>query len=306
MPWRRTRDPYAVLVSEFMLQQTTVAAVVPYFARWMERFPTVADLAAAEEHDVFLLWQGLGYYSRARNLHRAARAVLGDHGGKIPSSAGALRELSGVGEYTAAAVAAFAFDAVEPVVDANIARVLARLGNWERPIDDAAGKRFLLRAATELLPKTGGRLHNSALMELGALICVARNPRCGECPVRAECRAKRPEELPVKRTRPSVVCVDEEREFVFFGGKIWLEESRGPRWRGMWLLPPATVPGQPAVHEEVYPITRYRVTMRVAAGRRAGRALTGFSPENLPPLPSPHRRAVAALLRKRHNGSHAH
>jgi len=289
-----------------MLQQTTVAAVTPFFARWMERFPTVADLAAAEERDVLLLWQGLGYYSRARNLHRAARAIVGEHGGKIPTSAAALRELPGVGEYTAAAVAAFAFDAVEPVVDANIARVLARLGNWQQPIDDTVGKGFLRQAATELLPEKGGGLHNSSLMELGALLCVARNPRCLECPVRVECRAEGAENLPVKRARKAVECVEENRAFIFSGGKLWLEESRGPRWRGLWLLPAATKPGSPVVHVEVYPITRYRVTMQVTAEVRAGRALTGFSPENLPPMPSPHRRAVAAVLRKRHSGGHAH
>ena len=133
-------------------------------------------MARAAESDVLALWQGLGYYSRARNLHRAAKAVMEGGEGRVPRSVEALRRLPGVGEYTAAAIASFAFDAAEPVIDANIARVLARLWNWRKPVDDAAGRTFLRNVARRLLPAKGGRLHNSALMDLGALICVARNP----------------------------------------------------------------------------------------------------------------------------------
>jgi A/G-specific adenine glycosylase len=300
LPWRRTRDPYAIMVSEFMLQQTTVAAVIPYFERWMARFPTVRALADADEQAVLTLWQGLGYYSRARNLHAAARAVVQRPGGKVPASVDDLRSLPGVGEYTAAAVAAFAFDAVEPVVDANIARVLARLKNWPKAVGDAAGKIFLRDAAMALLPKSGGRLHNSALMELGALICVARKPQCGDCPVNDECLARRPELIPVRRVRKAVEEVGDTRMFVFHRGKIWLEPSEGPRWRGMWVLPGmVNSSGEPA-HVEIYPITRFRVTMEVFSGSRKGTKMSGFPPEDLPPMPSPHRRAVAAMLRKRH------
>jgi A/G-specific adenine glycosylase len=297
LPWRRTTDPYAILVSEFMLQQTTVTAVIPYFQRWMEAFPDLASLAAADEQRVLGHWQGLGYYSRARNLQRAAQAVVERHGGRVPASFDALRSLPGVGDYTAGAVAAFAFDATVPVIDANIARVLARLNDWREPIDDTAGKAFLLAASRALLPESGGRLHTSALMELGALVCISRNPRCLECPVRSECQASRPEELPVKRARKETEHVSEARAFVFSRKKIWLQLSEGPRWKGLWLLPPAPETARPPDHVAVYPITRYRVTMKVFAETAPGPGLEAFPPDHLPPMPSPHRRAIEAMLK---------
>ena len=300
LPWRQTHDPYAIMVSEFMLQQTTVTAVIPYFERWMARFPTLEVLATAAEQDVLALWQGLGYYSRARNLRRAASAMKEQWGGNVPRSVEALRRLPGVGGYTAAAIASFAFDATEPVIDANIARVLVRLRNWRKPVDDAAGRAFLKAAATRLLPEKGGRLHNSALMELGALICVPRNPRCGECPIREECPAERPEALPVKRSRGSIEEIAEARAFVFEQGKLWLEPAPGPRWRGLWLLPRAEPKKRRADHVEVYSITRFRVTMQVFAESRKNRQLSGYIPGGLPPMPSPHRRAVAAMLARVH------
>ena len=300
MPWRQTRDPYAVMVSEFMLQQTTVTAVIPYFERWMARFPTLEVLAEAAEEDVLALWQGLGYYSRARNLHRAAIALRKGAGWKVPRSVEALRRLPGVGDYTAAAIASFAFDAAEPVIDANIARVLARLRNWRKPVDDADGRAFLRETARKLLPEKGGRLHNSALMELGALICVARSPRCHECPIRGDCSAQKPESLPVKRPGRRVEGISEARAFVFEQGKLWLERSLGPRWRGLWLLPRAESTNTRADHVEVYSITRFRVTMEVFIESRKTRSLAGYVPGGIPPMPSPHRRAVAAMLARVH------
>jgi A/G-specific adenine glycosylase len=299
LPWRRTRDPYAVMVSEFMLQQTTVGAVIPFFQRWMARFPTLESLARASDEDVLVLWQGLGYYGRARNLRRAAIA-LSQGTGEIPRSVAELRRLPGIGDYTAAAIASFAYDASEPVVDANIARLLARLRNWKGPIDNAAGRTFLLKTATELLPRTGGRLHNSALMELGALICVADTPRCPECPIRRECAAEKPGQLPVKKRRVSVERVFEARAFIFERGKLWLEPAPGPRWQGMWLLPQAISSKRRPDHVEPYSITRFRVTMRVFVESPKGRNLAGFAMDRLPPMPSPHRRAVAAMLKRVH------
>lgn len=297
LPWRRTRDPYAVMVSEFMCQQTTVAAVVPYFERWMARFPTVAALADADEQAVLGLWQGLGYYSRARNLQRAARAVVERHGGEIPADLAALEALPGVGNYTAAAVVAFAFDRPAAVVDANVARVLARLHDHAEPIDDARGKKFLLGAAGALQPAAGEAAEfNSALMELGALVCRPRAPLCLECPVRVECRARVPENLPVKRARVAVTSVTEHRGFFEDGGRLFLRQST-ERWRGMWILPVAEAGGRPD-HVENYPITRYRVRMEV---RRlhppVDPDLRGFTRAELAglPIPSPHRRAIEAL-----------
>jgi A/G-specific adenine glycosylase len=300
LPWRQTRDAYAVMVSEFMLQQTMVAAVIPYFERWMLRFPTLEALARAAEGDVLSLWQGLGYYARARNLHRAARTIREEAGGKVPRDAESLRLLPGVGDYTAAAIASFAFDASVPLIDANIARVIARLRNWKRPVDDAAGRAFLRDAARELLPKRNGRLHNSALMELGALICVAQKPQCHACPIRSDCRAQQPESLPVKRSRRNVEAVSEARAFIFEQGKLWLELSAGPRWRGLWLLPGAESASSRPDHIEAYTITRFRVTMGVHIERRRSSRLRGYLPRALPPMPSPHRRAVAAMLARVH------
>ena len=280
-----------------MLQQTTVTAVIPYFQRWMETFPSVASLAAAEEQRVLGHWQGLGYYSRARNLQRAAQAIMERHGGRVPQSFDALRSLPGVGDYTAGAVAAFAFDAAVPVIDANIARVLARLNNWQEPIDDTAGKVFLTAASRALLPESGGRLHTSALMELGALVCISRNPRCLECPVRPECQATRPEDLPVKRARQETENVTESRAFVFSGKKLWLQLSHGPRWKGLWILPSIEETSRAPDHVQIYPITRYRVTMKVFFQSKPHAGLEAFSPGLLPPMPSPHRRAAEAMLK---------
>ena len=237
LPWRKTRDPYAVCVSEFMLQQTRVDTVIPYYEKWMTAFPDVFRLAEADEEPVLSLWQGLGYYSRARNLHRLAKVLVERHGGEFPGDADALRALPGVGEYTAAAIRAFAFDLPAPVLDANIERVLARLLNFREPINTAAGKKALRDAATALQPPRDARIWNSALMELGALICKAGAPDCLLCPVAALCKATAPELLPVKPPRPKTIIVHEARALVIFKGKIHLEQSHGPRWKGMWILP---------------------------------------------------------------------
>src|SRR4051812_46473936 len=160
-----------------MLQQTQVATVIPYYNEWLRRFPNIAALAAATENDVLHAWQGLGYYSRARNLRAAAVAISQKHGGHFPDSPESIRDLPGVGRYTANAVATFAFDQSAPIVEANIARVLCRLFDLQTPIDTAAGRKSLWSSATRLLPPGNGREHNSALMELGALVCGV-NPKC--------------------------------------------------------------------------------------------------------------------------------
>ena len=281
-----------------MLQQTTVTAVIPYFERWLARFPTLVSLAQSTEEEALALWQGLGYYRRVRSLRQLAINVVEQGTGKIPHSLRELRGLPGVGDYTAAAVGSFAFDAVEPLVDANIARVLARLRNWQKPIDDALGRRFMLKAATDLLPKSGGRLHNSALMELGALVCVARNPKCRTCPLRHECAAKEPHRLPIKKPRRSIEHLTEDRAFIFERGKVWLERATGPRWRGMWVLPPADAARLQADHIQRYFITRFHMTMRIFVEPGKHRNLEGYTPERLPPMPSAHRRTVAAMLER--------
>ena len=185
LPWRRDNDPYRVWVSEVMLQQTRVEAVIPRYERWLERFPTVEDLAAAEVDEVLAEWEGLGYYSRARNLHAAARVVRDTLGGAIPATARELRDLPGVGEYTAGAVASIAFDRPEPAIDTNARRVLSRLFDLETP------RPARLRAlAAELIPSDRPGDFNQALMELGATVCSPRSPRCGECPLADGCIAR--------------------------------------------------------------------------------------------------------------------
>ncbi len=236
LPWRKTRDPYAILVSEFMLQQTQVATVIPYYHEWLRRFPTFEALARVSENDVLHAWQGLGYYARARNLHAAAKTVVDRHRGKFPRRIAEIRDLPGVGKYTANAVASFAFDQSVPIVEANTARVLARLFDVRIPIDQANGRAALWEHATSLIPKASSRIHNSALIDLGALVCLPK-PKCGVCPVKKFCGASDPELLPRRKKRPRLKNLVETHAFVIRQDKILLEQSRG-RWRGMWILPP--------------------------------------------------------------------
>ncbi len=186
LPWRTHRNPYRILVSEFMLQQTRVETVVPYYDRWLKRFPGFRALADAPLDEVILAWKGLGYYTRARNLHRTAQLVRDRHGGELPEDPAALRTLPGIGEYTAGAVASIAFGTAVPAVDGNVRRVLARLLDLPHPTPAQ-----LRRAAARLLDTDRPGDHNEAMMELGATICTPRTPRCGECPVTAWCAAHR-------------------------------------------------------------------------------------------------------------------
>lgn len=299
LPWRETRDPYAVLVSEFMLQQTQVATVIDYYRRWMERYPGVGVLARADEADVLSTWQGLGYYSRCRNLLAAARAISDRHGGVVPDSFEALVALPGVGRYTAAAVLAFAFGKNAPVVDANIARVIARITNFQKAISTSSGKAYLESAALELAGGSDARHHHSAMMELGALVCRARSPLCLECPVRLDCAAVEPERLPVKAARPVTTAVTEQRGFAVDGEFLYLQLSEGPRWKGLWIMPEVQGQAGVAEHVEIYPITRYRVTMevfRLTPLELAGCQAVRLGEFQSLAMPAPHRRALEVIL----------
>jgi A/G-specific adenine glycosylase len=185
MPWRETEDPYAIWVSEIMLQQTRVETVIPYFRAWMEAFPSPTALADAHQSDVLKRWEGLGYYSRARNLHRAAQVVREEHGGRLPGTVEGLRSLPGVGPYTAGAVGSIAFGLQTPAVDGNVRRVTARLLDWPdpggRPLEDEVGR---------WVPSARPGDFNQALMELGATVCTPRNPGCYICPVAELCAAR--------------------------------------------------------------------------------------------------------------------
>src|SRR5512142_2328270 len=184
LPWRGRKDPYAIWVSEIMLQQTRVEAVKPYYRRWMKRFPSVAALARASERDVLKCWEGMGYYARARNLRAAARLVMQIHGGRLPKSLAELRSLPGIGRYTAGAIASIAFGWDEPTLDGNIRRVLARVFNVREPADAPAGQEKLWALAAGHLPKGHAGDYNQALMDLGATVCLPVGPRCRVCPVR--------------------------------------------------------------------------------------------------------------------------
>ena len=304
LPWRRTRDPYAVLVSEFMLQQTQVATVIPFFDKWMRRFPDFAALAAASEHEVLHAWQGLGYYARARNLRATAQTIMEKHGGRFPDSLEAIRDLPGVGRYTANAVATFAFNRSVPIVEANIARLLARLFDIQIPIDTNPGREALWQRASDLLPSRDAGIHNSALMDLGALVCGTR-PDCVICPVRNFCRAKNPSSLPIKRARPNIMLRTEHHSFSVRRGRVLLEQSQD-RWRGMWMLPRLTT--APAkrkpLHVSEFPFTNHRITLTVfpqAATWRSAKSFQRWFPiDGLHsiPLPSPHRRALEAIIQQ--------
>jgi len=308
LPWRDTCDPYAIWISEIMLQQTQVVTVLDYYRRWMKRFPDFATLAAASEADVLGLWQGLGYYSRARNVHSAARVVIKEHAGKMPASLMDIRKLPGIGRYTAGAISTFAFDEPEPIVDANIARVLARLLNLGIPIDSTAGQAALWDEAAALQPESNARLYNSALMELGALICLPRSPKCTVCPVKKHCAAVNPEALPVKKPRRKTVKLTENAAWIVKGGSILLQQQTGVRWRGLWKLP--TFNPSPTADQQIlptpllqltYPFTHHRVMLsifRQSAPATNGTDQSWFKMSSLEQLAmtAPHRRAVEQLL----------
>lgn len=305
LPWRQTRDPYAILVSEFMLQQTQVTTVIPYYQRWLRTFPDFATLARASENQVLRAWQGLGYYARARNLHATAKTVMHQHRGNFPRKIEQIRQLSGIGKYTANAVATFAFDQSVPIIEANTGRVLARLFNLRESIDSTAGRTKLWEVAQCLLPGSHAADFNSALLDLGAVICVARKPKCNLCPISTFCRAKNPAALPVRRSRPKTTQLVETHGFIVRGNRILLEKSHH-RWRGMWILPrleldssnPAIV-GKKPVYESVFPFTHHRVTLSVyhcPAPKRIGLRQKWLESIEHVAMPSPHRRAVDALL----------
>jgi len=190
LPWRRSRDPYAIWVSEVMLQQTQVATVIPFYAKWLERFPGVAELARAPLEDVLGIWQGMGYYSRARTLHRAAKIVHEQHGGRLPRTREALREIPGFGPYTSGAVARLAFQERVPAVDGNVARVIARVLKLPGHSGDPKLRETVTRILEKAVPPDSPGDFNQALMELGATICRPLNPKCGQCPVAKKCLSR--------------------------------------------------------------------------------------------------------------------
>ncbi|MDQ6681533.1 MAG: A/G-specific adenine glycosylase [Pseudomonadota bacterium] len=241
LPWQQTRDPYRVWLSEIMLQQTQVATVLGYYERFLQRFADVAALAAAPLDDVFALWSGLGYYSRARNLHRCAQVLVAEHGGRFPPSSAALAQLPGIGRSTAAAIAAFCFGERVAILDGNVKRVLTRVLGFDGDLADAAPQRELWSRATGLLPETGIGPYTQGLMDLGATVCLARSPHCLLCPAEALCVAARTgtqQCYPVKSKRLRRGRREHAWLWLRHRDRLWLmQRAERGIWAGLWSLP---------------------------------------------------------------------
>ena len=241
LPWRATYDPYHVWISEIMLQQTQMDRAVDYFNRWIVRFPDIASITTASEEEVLKFWEGLGYYSRARNIIRCANILLAEHKGKLPADHDLLLKLPGIGEYTAGALMSIAFNKEYPLVDANVERVFARLFNLAKPVKDKSTQAFIWLKAGELLPRAKAREFNQALMELGALICIARNPRCKICPIRTHCRAFRSGlvlQRPVLPVPPKTIYIEMATGILAHDGKILIQKRKAKGvWANLWEFP---------------------------------------------------------------------
>lgn len=238
LPWRDTRDPYKIWLSEIILQQTRVNQGLPYYHNFLEKFPNINALAKAEEQDVLRIWQGLGYYSRARNLHKCAQIVHEKYSGDFPESYEEIIKLPGIGKYTAAAIASFAFREVQPAIDGNVFRVLSRLFGITEDIAQAKSRKAFEQVAFDLIPENEPDTYNQAMMEFGAVQCKPKNPLCETCPLTMDCYARKEgkqDQLPVKNNKIKI----RNRYFYYFvftsGEKIWLKKrSAGDVWEGLY------------------------------------------------------------------------
>lgn len=255
MPWRLTRDPYAVWISEIMLQQTQVATVIPYYERWISRFPDIAFLAKAPLEQVLKHWEGLGYYSRARNIHLAAQIIVKEHQGKFPQDFADILKLPGIGRYSAGAIVSIAFEQPYPVLDGNVKRVFARLFALQEPIDLPAAQKKMWQIAEELMPRERPGDYNQALMELGAVICVPRDPKCPLCPVKNSCLAfgeNLQNELPKKSKAARVIEVDAACVLIQDKKKVLLENPpQKGLWAGLWQFPTFRISAQESTEEKL-------------------------------------------------------
>ena len=285
LPWRRTRDPYAIWVSETMLQQTRVEAVIPYYERFLARFPDVAALATADLDDVLGLWAGLGYYSRARNLKRAAEQVASEHAGRLPEQTDALQRLPGVGRYTAGAIASIAFDRPAPIVDGNVARVLARICGLREPIESASVKARLWTEAERLAQGDAPGDLNQALMELGARVCVPGAPRCDVCPVSRWCQARAAgdaADLPRRLPKRAPKLVHAVAALVLRGGKaLAVQRPEHGLLGGMWELPGGEVGARERGPAVLARVLGERTGLGVARVERAGALEYAFTHRDL-------------------------
>lgn len=333
LPWRKSSNPYRVWVSEVMLQQTQVETVKPYFQRFMKAFPTVKKLAAADEQQVLRLWEGLGYYRRARGLHAAAKQIVDEHGGRFPTEVAALQTLPGIGRYTAGAIVSIAYDTRAPILEANTIRLFARLIGYRLDPTKSAGQKVLWQTAEDVLPRSQIANFNQALMELGSLVCKPANPLCGECPVASLCAAKQSgaqEAIPKSSKKIKFTEVSEAAVLVRKGGKVLVRQcGDDERWAGLWDFPRFEIESEgplfvadeliAKVHEQTgitikpgallktikHGVTRYRITLDCyAAEHESGRLRKGqasptrwLRPAELSDLPlSTTGRKIARLL----------
>ena len=241
LPWRKRYPPYEVWVSEIMLQQTQMETVLPYFGRWMKKFPTIRALAKSGEKKVLKAWEGLGYYSRARNLHDSAKAIVKKHNGVFPHEFDKILSLKGVGRYTAGAIASIAFNEPRPIVDGNVLRVLSRVYAIKKPIDMESNKELFWKLQKDLIPKGQARYFNQALMELGALVCTKDDPLCRACPIRNFCAAlkqNKVENYPVRKKKIKITKVNASALVLESNGKYLLRKRPvGKIMGGLWEFP---------------------------------------------------------------------
>src|SRR5712691_8537597 len=246
LPWRRTRDPYRILIAEYLLQRTRIASGTPYYERFLARFPTVQDLAAASLDDVLAVWEGLGFYGRARRLHVAAQAIVAEHGGKVPPSYQALAALPGIGPYTAGAVASIAFGIAVPAVDGNVIRVMARLFRIREDLARAVTRRRILEIAATLISSEAPGSFNQAMMELGATICAPTSPACDRCPLENQCLARaagEEHEIPIAINRKPARVVPVAFALIEAKGRVLLvRREPGTLLGGLWALPGGEIP----------------------------------------------------------------
>lgn len=241
LPWRKTYDPYHVWISEIMLQQTQMERGARYFARWIDKFPDIEAVAEADEQEILKAWEGLGYYSRARNLHAAAKILRDQYGGVLPCDPEQLRALPGIGPYTAAAVSSIAGNADVPVIDANVERVYARLFDIDEQLKSGRGKRLIAALAGNLLPPGKARNFNQALMEFGGMVCRPKNPKCGQCPVREVCLAHLRGTVPIRPVlgkRKKTVYIEMVTGILCCNGRLFIQQRKAEDiWGGLWEFP---------------------------------------------------------------------
>ena len=241
LPWQNTTDPYAIYLSEIMLQQTQVSSVIGYYTKFMQRFPDIATLANATQEEVLQYWSGLGYYSRARNLHNTASIIMDTHHGVFPSDVGVMQSLPGIGRSTAAAIGSFAFNQIETILDGNVKRVLARHFLVEGWTSSPKVEKALWAIAESLLPEHGMVAYTQGLMDLGSTICTRSKPKCSECPLKASCKAlaeNRTKDLPTPKPKKSIPQKQTTMLLLLNGNEVLLEKrpSNGI-WGGLWILP---------------------------------------------------------------------